>query len=71
MMLKVVDKYKEQQHKHPSRGLPPKLSNADRILLLLMYYREYRTQFHIGLTYYTSSGNHLSTDNDGTWMTQM
>src|ERR1017187_3304582 len=51
LMLEVVDKHKEQQRKHPTRGVPPKLSNADRILLLLMYYREYRTQFHIGLTY--------------------
>ena len=51
LMLEVVDKHKEQQRKHPTRGVPPKLSNPDRILLLLMYYREYRTQFHIGLTY--------------------
>ena len=51
LMLEVVDKHKEQQRKHPSRGTPPKLCNADRILLLLMYYRKYRTQFHIGLTY--------------------
>ncbi|MCB0541851.1 MAG: transposase family protein, partial [Bacteroidetes bacterium] len=24
---------------------------ADKILLMLMYYREYRTQFHIGIAY--------------------
>src|SRR5271170_4292296 len=51
LMLEVVDKHKEQQRKHPSRGSPPKLTNADKILLMLMYYREYRTLFHIGLTY--------------------
>ena len=51
LMLEVVDKHKEQQRKHPSRGTPPKLTNADKILLMLMYYREFRTQFHIGLTY--------------------
>jgi Helix-turn-helix of DDE superfamily endonuclease len=51
LMLEVVDKHKKQQRKHPSRGTPPKLTNADKILLMLMYYREYRTQFHIGLTY--------------------
>jgi len=51
LMLEVVDKHKEQQRKHPTRGTPPKLTNADKILLMLMYYREYRTQFHIGLTY--------------------
>src|ERR1017187_8466635 len=51
LMLEVVDRYKEKHRKHPSRGVQPKLSNADRILLMLMYYREYRTQFHIGLAY--------------------
>jgi hypothetical protein len=30
---------------------PPKLSRADQLLLTLMYWREYRTEFHIGLTY--------------------
>ena len=28
-------------------GRPPKLSRADQLLLTLMYWREYRTQFHI------------------------
>jgi Helix-turn-helix of DDE superfamily endonuclease len=51
LMLEVVDKHKEKQRKHPSRGAPPKLTNSDKLLLMLMYYREYRTQFHIGLTY--------------------
>jgi hypothetical protein len=32
-------------------GRPPKLSRADQLLLSLMYWREYRTEFHIGLTY--------------------
>jgi hypothetical protein len=40
-----------QFKKTPSRGTPAKLSHADKLLLLLMYYREYRTQFHIGVTY--------------------
>jgi DNA-directed RNA polymerase specialized sigma subunit len=30
---------------------PPKLSRADQLLLTLMYGREYRTEFHIGLAY--------------------
>jgi hypothetical protein len=30
-------------------GRPPKLSRADQLLLTLMYWREYRTEFHIGL----------------------
>lgn len=32
-------------------GRPCKLSRADQLLLTLMYWREYRTEFHIGLTY--------------------
>jgi len=32
-------------------GRPPKLSRADQLLLTLMYWREYRTEFHISLTY--------------------
>lgn len=32
-------------------GRPPKLSRPDQLLLTLMYWREYRTEFHIGLAY--------------------
>jgi len=32
-------------------GRPSRLSRADQLLLTLMYWREYRTEFHIGLTY--------------------
>jgi Helix-turn-helix of DDE superfamily endonuclease len=28
-------------------GRPPKLSRANQLLMTLMYWREYRTQFHI------------------------
>lgn len=30
---------------------PPKLSRADQLLMTLMYWREYRTEFHIGVSY--------------------
>jgi hypothetical protein len=32
-------------------GRPPKLGRADQLLMTLMYWREYRTQFHIAETY--------------------
>lgn len=32
-------------------GRKPKLSREDQLLMTLMYWREYRTEFHIGLTY--------------------
>jgi hypothetical protein len=50
-MLDALNQAKSASRKHPNRGAPAKLSNADKVLLLLMYYREYRTQFHIGITY--------------------
>jgi hypothetical protein len=50
-MLDCITTYKQVHRKHASRGKPPKLSYADKLLLMLMYYREYRSQFHIGVTY--------------------
>lgn len=50
-MVEVITTYKQTSRKHPTRGVPPKVSYADQLLLLLLYYREYRTQFHIGVTY--------------------
>ena len=44
-MLQVVEKGLR------SFGRPLKLSRADQLLLTLMYWREYRTEFHSGLTY--------------------
>ena len=35
-------------------GRPPKLSSADQVLMTLMYWREYRTLFHIAQTYQVS-----------------
>jgi len=32
-------------------GRPPKLSCGDQVLMTLMYWREYRTQFHIAQSY--------------------
>lgn len=35
----------------PNFGRPCKLSQCDQLLLTLMYWREYRTEYHIGLAY--------------------
>ena len=32
-------------------GRPPKLKRSDQLLMTLMYWREYRTEFHISLSY--------------------
>ena len=45
IMLKVVQKGLRDF------GRPAKLSRADQLLLTLMYWREYRTEFHIAQSY--------------------
>ena len=44
-MLAVINK------ELPNFGRPPKLNRADQLLMTLMYWREYRTQFHIAGSY--------------------
>jgi hypothetical protein len=31
-------------------GRPPKLARTDQLLMTLMYWREYRTEFHFGIS---------------------
>jgi Helix-turn-helix of DDE superfamily endonuclease len=47
-MLKVVEKGLRDF------GRPTKLSRADQLLMTLMYWREYRTEFHIAPSYGSS-----------------
>jgi len=53
LMAKEIRIHEEKINKKKGnkRSRPFKLSVEDRILMMLMYYREYRTQFHIGETY--------------------
>ena len=44
-MLAVINK------ELPNFGRPPKLKRADQLLMTLMYWREYRRQFHIAGSY--------------------
>ena len=44
-MLKVIEKGLR------NFGRPSKLSRADQLLMTLMYWREYRTEFHIAQSY--------------------
>jgi hypothetical protein len=50
-MVEVLQESKLANRKYVSRGRPCKLSMEDQVLMMLMYYREYRTFFHIALTY--------------------
>lgn len=53
LMSKEVKNHNAQKVKKKGndRSHPFKLSIEDQLLMTLMYYREYRTQFHIGETY--------------------
>ena len=50
-MVSVIKDYKIQHRKHSTKGRPSKLSIPDQLLILLMYYREYRTFLHISKSY--------------------
>ena len=50
-MVKVLEQSKLARRKHISRGRPSRLCVEDQVLMMLMYYREYRPFLHIGLNY--------------------
>lgn len=58
-MVKVLKKdfAKRSSKKINNRSRPFILCIEDQLLLMLMYYREYRTQFHIGVTYSISEAS--------------
>jgi hypothetical protein len=47
----IIKTVKTERRKHPRRGSESKLCIEDQLLMLLMYYREYRTFLHIGTDY--------------------
>lgn len=53
LMVRAVIRYDEKiiKKRGNMRSRPFSLCVEDQVLLTLMYYREYRTQFHIGGTY--------------------
>jgi hypothetical protein len=58
-MVREVRKFNNRiaRKKGNNRSRPSKLSVEDQILMMLMYYREYRTQYHIGGTYGIAESN--------------
>lgn len=55
LMVLVVEKWEKEHQKKDGR--PNKLSISDQILMMLEYYREYRTFFHMGLDYGLNESN--------------
>ena len=50
-IIKSTKPVSAHKFKGKRRGSKSKLSNYDKVLMMLMYYREYRTYAHIGSTY--------------------
>ena len=50
-IVEILTNHKQLHLKHPISNNKFILSTADALLMVLMYYREYRTQYHIGITY--------------------
>lgn len=50
-MVSVVREHTTLSRKHPSRGRPAKASLPDQLLMMLLYYREYRTFLHTATSY--------------------
>ena len=50
-MVASVQEHKAGHRKHPTRGKPCKASPEDHLLMMLMYYREYRTFLHTATSY--------------------
>ena len=48
-MLEILNQ--DYQKKHEQGGRPPKLSVLDKLIIMLQYYREYRTMNHIAFDY--------------------
>jgi hypothetical protein len=55
LMVLVVEQWEKDNQKKDGR--PNKLSIADQVLMMLEYYREYRTFFHMGLDYGLNESN--------------
>ena len=50
-MVMIVEQHVLQKRRHATKGSPAKRTLEDKVLMLLMYYREYRTFLHTATTY--------------------
>jgi predicted DNA-binding protein YlxM (UPF0122 family) len=51
VMVREVKQKTKKKGQKKKRGAPFKLSTEDQVLMTLMYWREYRTMYHIGHAY--------------------
>ncbi len=50
-MVSVVKEHTLAKRRHATKGTPPKRSIEDKVLMLLMYYRQYRTFLHTATSF--------------------
>lgn len=50
-LVVIIADYKRLHRKDLTKGRKSSLSIENQLLMVLMYLREYRTQYHIGITY--------------------
>ena len=58
-MLLAINEYELLHRKHLKRGRSPKLTVENKLLMMRMYYREYRTFFHTAGSYSPHSSNRI------------
>lgn len=57
LLVEAVNEYDIKTRKRGKTGRKSHLITEDKLLMTLMYLREYRTMFHIGVTYGLSESN--------------
>lgn len=57
LLVEAVNQYDNKVRKRGKTGRKPNLTTENKVLMTLMYLREYRTMFHIGVTYGLSESN--------------
>jgi Helix-turn-helix of DDE superfamily endonuclease len=50
-MLDCVKRIKTNRRKHPTKGVESALSIEDQVLITVMYWREYRDQYHLAVDF--------------------
>lgn len=50
-MVECVQLFKKKERKHPTKGTHSPISLEDRVLIAVMYWREYRSQEHLAVDY--------------------
>ena len=50
-MLDCIKQIKTSKRKHPTKGVSSSMSIEEQLLMVIMYWREYRDQYHLAIDY--------------------